>query len=431
MNEITNDDMSVTQILKIIVDGSTNPTNLNETASQTNTIEQLDSTEQTELTELTNAHKQPDSIDTHSQQSCLIQSESSDLTNTDKHTYHIQSEPNLYKPKNIKFSHSTNKFSKNNNEVLLTNDNIMNVSQSNISNIVTLGYLSTSKKIIRKLCLAGGGYFGIAQIPVLEKLFTDYQNNLELKEICCVSVGSLIGGLIAVGYTPSELSTIFMELDFNALIKDNMFPYLKLYEKFGMYEAIKLENTIENLIREKTNIKFCTFSQIPINLVIIATNLNYQTYRKFSKDTSPNLAISKAIRMSISYPPIITPVLYDGDYYGDGGESSNYPITLYSDSELNDAIGITFASFNENIDGTLNQRTNISDVYDYVRSVCHTMNRSTYISQLKEKHIQRSIIIKIDKPIHSMNLDITLSEKKIIYECGVRAAEQIKQIIYC
>jgi predicted acylesterase/phospholipase RssA len=133
--------------------------------------------------------------------------------------------------------------------------------------------------------------------------------------------------------------------------------------------------------------------------------------------------------MSIAYPPIMTPVLYESDYYGDGGESTNYPLTLYTDAELTDAIGISFASFNENVDGTLNQRINISDVYDYVKSVCHTMNRATYISQLKPQHLARSIIIKIDKPIDCMNLDITNEEKLAIYECGVKAVGQIEQVL--
>ena len=122
-----------------------------------------------------------------------------------------------------------------------------------------------------------------------------------------------------------------------------------------MYEAIQLEQVIEQLIEQKTGIRECTFNQIDKNLTIIATNLNLQKPYYLNRHNTPDLAISRAIRMSIAYPVMITPVLYQGDLFGDGGEAISYPITIF-DQELDETIGITIASHNENKDYHLTKR---------------------------------------------------------------------------
>lgn len=286
-----------------------------------------------------------------------------------------------------------------------------------------------TKKItkIKNLSLCGGGIFGIAEVGALKEL-ENYKEYIDIKHIRGVSVGSMVAALFAVGYTPDQLTEILFEMNFNDLIKDTYFAYVKLYEKYGMYEANKLEEKIETLIRIKTNIKYCTFNQIEMELTIIATNLNYQCPRFFNKELTPQVPISKAVRMSISYPLIMTPVLFEGDLYGDGGEFINYPITTFDN--LEETIGITFAAYNENRDGTLKTRIPINDVYDYIKSIGLTMSRATYVSQITEKYLKRSIVIHINENISSMHCNLTLEQKETIYQSGIKAVrEQISSIL--
>lgn len=283
------------------------------------------------------------------------------------------------------------------------------------------------KAKIKNLGFAGGGFYGIAQVAALKEL-ESYQDYLDVTCIKGVSVGSMIAALYAIGYTADELTKILFETDFDSLIKDTYFAYYKLYEKFGMYEALKLEAEIERLIRTKTNIKLCTFDQIGIDLTIIATNLNYQCPRFFNKANSPNVPISKAVRLSIGYPLIMTPVLYEGDLYGDGGEFINYPITTFDN--LDETLGITFAAHNENANGTLATRIAIKDVYDYIISIGSTMNRATYVSQITDKYLKRSIVIHITENISSMQFNLTKEQKQLLYQCGVTAVKnQIASIL--
>ena len=282
-------------------------------------------------------------------------------------------------------------------------------------------------KKIRNLGLAGGGFYGIAHIAALKQLEL-YKNYVDIKKIRGVSVGSMIAALYSVGYNADELSTIIFNLDFDKLIRDNYFAYYKLYDKFGMYEATGLELEIENLIRKKTNIKNCTFSQIPIELTIISTNLNRQCARLLNRENTPHLPISKAVRMSIGYPLIMTPVLFEDDLYGDGGEFMNYPITTFEN--MDETLGITFAAHNENLDGTLIHRTPINNIYDYIKSIGLTLSRATYVSQITDKYLKRSIVIQITENIDSMQFNLSREQKQAIYNCGTISSKiQIPKIL--
>jgi len=280
---------------------------------------------------------------------------------------------------------------------------------------------------IKNLALGGGGIFGYAEIGALSEL-EKYDEYIEIESITGTSVGSIVAGLWAVGYSMDELIKIIFDFDFEALIKDAYVPPYNLYEYFGMYEAKKLEEKIEELIEQKTHIKNCTFSQIDKDLTVVVTNINQQKAYFCNKETFPDLPISKAIRMSAGYPIIMIPVKYNDDYWGDGGDCLNYPITRYTD--LDKTIGITFAAYNENMDGTLKNKVIISDIYEYVISLATTFSRSAYIAQITPEYFKRSIVVQITEPVSSTQFNITNEQKKKIFDCGVTSVkEQINAIL--
>jgi len=281
-------------------------------------------------------------------------------------------------------------------------------------------------KKIRNMSLSGGGNFGFAHIGALFEL-EKYADHIDIEHITAVSCGSIIAALYAVGYSAEELREIFFALDLDALICDSSW-WKRFYSKFGMYNANKFEEEIDRLIAVKTNIKNCTFCQIDTNLTIVATNLNYQKPVCFNRELTPEMVISKSIRMSIAYPFLITPVLYAGDYFSDGGEFINYPISLFDD--LEETVGIAFVAHNENSDGTLKNRTDIGSIYDYIVSVATTMSRATYVSQMTPEYMDRTILVNIPENITSTQFKLSLEQKTAIYEAGrIAVVEQIGKIL--
>lgn len=284
-------------------------------------------------------------------------------------------------------------------------------------------------KKIKNLALCGGGIYGYAELGALNAIAL-YPEYFDIQKISGTSVGSIIGTLYAVGYTAKDLRDTMFHMDMEYLVKgeksmlnEKIYSWHSLFFRLGMYHATELENTLNRLIKEKTGIDNCTFSQIGIELTIIATNLNYQRPEFFNKKTSPDLSIARAVRMSISYPSIISPICYNGDLYGDGGQFINYPIIMY-ENELEETIGITFAAHNENRDLTLKKRIPITNLYEYALACASTMNRAIYIHQITEKYLTRSIIIEIMDEISSMQLNIADYYKHYFYYNGLRSAKK-------
>lgn len=278
-------------------------------------------------------------------------------------------------------------------------------------------------KLIRNLALAGGGVYGFAHIGVLKQL-EQYPEQIKIDTIRGVSVGGMIAAMYAVGYTADELLEIMTCLEFGGLVKDSFFNVYRLYEKFGLYDAAKLQNEIERYISMKTHIKLCQFCQIKCNLTIVVTNLNRQQPVLLNRETAPNMPISLAVRMSISYPLVITPVMYEGELYGDGGECINYPITTFDDKEIDVSLGVTFARFNENRDGTLSRGCTISNLTDYILAIAYTLSRSAYVAQLQSRHLERSIVVHVDRNIDVMKIGLEPADKIYLYQCGITAANQ-------
>lgn len=92
------------------------------------------------------------------------------------------------------------------------------------------------------LALAGGGARGLAQIGIL-KVFE--RENIPIDFIAGTSMGGVLGGLYAAGYSPEELEEIAKDIDWNDLLTDTP-PRLSLFlsqreEKEGSLFQFRLD----------------------------------------------------------------------------------------------------------------------------------------------------------------------------------------------
>ncbi|MFQ5453418.1 MAG: patatin-like phospholipase family protein, partial [Candidatus Zixiibacteriota bacterium] len=68
------------------------------------------------------------------------------------------------------------------------------------------------------LALSGGGARGLSVIGIL-KAFEE--KNIHIRAVAGTSIGGIIGGLYASGYTPDQLDSIASELDFSNLFSNS------------------------------------------------------------------------------------------------------------------------------------------------------------------------------------------------------------------
>ncbi len=92
------------------------------------------------------------------------------------------------------------------------------------------------------LALSGGGARGLAQIGILKVL---ERERIPIDFIAGTSVGGILGGLYAAGYSPEELERIALDIDWNDLLSDTP-PRLSLFlsqreEKEGSLFQFRLD----------------------------------------------------------------------------------------------------------------------------------------------------------------------------------------------
>ena len=208
-----------------------------------------------------------------------------------------------------------------------------------------------SKDIKVGLVLSGGGAKGMAHVGVLKEI---ERAGVRIDYIGGTSMGAIVGGLYACGYSAAQLEQLLLELDLNDIISDNFNRTAKSFdikeddERYAMTLPIvkgkiqfplalsKGQNTyniLVQLMHDQRNIT--DFSQLPIPFYCIATDINTGEKVLLEKGFLP-----LAINASSALPTLFYPVKVDDYELIDGGIADNYPIDEMLKKDLDVIIGV-------------------------------------------------------------------------------------------
>ncbi len=209
--------------------------------------------------------------------------------------------------------------------------------------------LSENPKI--GLVLSGGGAKGLAHIGVLKVIDS---LDLRIDYIGGSSMGAVVGGLYATGYSGQQLDSIFREVDFDILLGDKVprssktFQERKNAEKYAaslplndfklqLPSSISRGQNVYNLLTKLTKDEWGIndFSKLPIPFYCIATNM--ETGKAVVLDKG-NLA--EAMSLSSILPTLFQPIEKDGILLMDGGIANNYPVEILKTKKLDYIIGV-------------------------------------------------------------------------------------------
>lgn len=191
------------------------------------------------------------------------------------------------------------------------------------------------------LVFEGGGVRGLAYIGALG-VFAERGILDRVCRVAGTSSGSIVATLLAVGYTPAEMVDVLKRTDFSSFRDSSWFfplNVLRLIRHYGWYRGKKLEQWIENLVALKTNKQNFTFADLEAaaeagiggfrSLYIAGTRLRTQRSMFFSAESTPDLPLGKAARISAGMPLLFQASRLDGDLLIDGGLYANYPLDLF------------------------------------------------------------------------------------------------------
>ena len=224
------------------------------------------------------------------------------------------------------------------------------------------GYASDTKAATQQprkkvgLVLSGGGAKGMAHIGAMQ-IIKDL--GIPVDYVVGTSMGSIIGGMYAIGYSPEKMDSIVRQQDWSFLLSDRVMrseqniterkdqekyvisvPFSKAAKAEILGGLIKGQN-LDNLFSELT-IGYhdsIDFNTLPIPYACVAEDI--VTGKEI---TFHNGVLSTAMRASMAIPGVFTPVRLNGMVLVDGGVVNNYPVNVAREMGADYIIGIDVQS---------------------------------------------------------------------------------------
>lgn len=185
-----------------------------------------------------------------------------------------------------------------------------------------------NNKSLQYTCLFGGGAIrGAAYVGTMRAM---EELGINPQTLAGSSVGSVIAGLMAVGYTADEAYDVFIQFNFE-IFRD---VQLSLGPKFALSKGELFLEWIRDLIEQKFygenykkgSHKAVTFKDIEKDLIIITTDLSSFECKEFSRYETPDFEIAAAIRISCGMPGLMRPVEYNNRILVDGDLQKSWPM---------------------------------------------------------------------------------------------------------
>ena len=225
--------------------------------------------------------------------------------------------------------------------------------------------------------LSGGGAKGMAHIGVLKVL---EKAGIPVDIITGTSMGSIIGGLYAIGYNANALDSVARAQDWSYVISDKEnLNNQSLRDRLKQYTYIfttglsigKRNMNAGGLIKGKNLAELfqqvCSgytdsldFSKdLPIPFACVATNIIDNSEVDFHSGRLP-----QAMRASMSIPGVFSPVRIGDKVLVDGGLKNNYPADIAREMGADIIIGVTVQGAPKAADQTGGTMSIISQIVD-------------------------------------------------------------------
>ena len=251
------------------------------------------------------------------------------------------------------------------------------------------------------LVLSGGGAKGAAHIGVLKYI---EEAGIPIDYIAGTSMGSIVGGLYALGYSSNEILEIINSVDWDNLISNDVDrKKISFYEKYekgtqlinipfsvdtdslelqarsfknslpkGIVSGDKLLNLFNSLSVGYSD--SISFADLPIPFICIATNM-----KNGEADVLDKGIFSNSLRASMAIPILFDPIKMSETMYVDGGLVNNFPAEQCRAMGADYIIGVSMSPGLEedmdNLSSILSQVQQLKEIitdknYDKYHQMC-------------------------------------------------------------
>ncbi len=275
------------------------------------------------------------------------------------------------------------------------------------------------------LVLSGGGAKGFAHIGVLKEL---EKSGVQIDYIGGTSMGAIIGGLHASGYSAYQIEKIIQETDFMEVMRDKILRREKpLFSKehdgkyvislpikkgkiglpLGLSKGQNVLNFLTELLAPVDGVQ--DFSKLPIPFYCVATNIETGEEVILEKGSLP-----LALRASAAFPSLLNPVEIDGKLLVDGGVVNNFPVDLMKKKKVDLIIGVS-------VQGQLLKREELSSIASLLMQIVNFQMYEKADDQIR----MLNFYIRPDIVEYSV---ISFDKKDKIIREGIKAAKSFKVV---
>ncbi len=207
------------------------------------------------------------------------------------------------------------------------------------------------------LALSGGGARGSAHVGVIKAL---EELGVPIDYIAGTSMGAIIGGIYAAGYSADELEQVLADMNWSSALSDKLprreqsmrkkdldsqflIPYRVGFNKggiqlpLGVIEGQHLDQVFHRILLPVQGIT--DFDQLSIPFRAVATDLVTGQEVVLSSGSLPD-----ALRASMSVPGAFAPVQLNGKILVDGGMSNNLPVNVVREMGADIVIAVDIST---------------------------------------------------------------------------------------
>ena len=136
-------------------------------------------------------------------------------------------------------------------------------------------------------------------------------------EYAGTSGGSIIAALAASGMPLDDMKKLALTNDWSKMLTAS---WLSMLTGKGYCDGSYMLDWLTQ------NTKGMKFRDLPVDLVIMSSDITNAKPFRWAKDTTPDALVALAARASASIPFVYTPVQHNGVYSVDGGVENNLPV---------------------------------------------------------------------------------------------------------
>ena len=253
------------------------------------------------------------------------------------------------------------------------------------------------------LVLMGGGARGLAHIGILDVL---QKNGLSPDVVVGTSMGAVIGGLFAAGFSPVKLKEMMEELSLDNFIERPNLPFLPK-KPYGIIDFFLLdtyrtrlqkklshdkEDKIEKYLRSTVG-EIC-IENLPVKFACNAVDLVSGKEIVFEEGK-----LYKALRATISLPVVFEPLRMDDMLLVDGGVLNNAPVETARKLGADKTVLVDIHRPLKEV-----STQEIKNTFQLIQRMVETMAADVTIEKIK----QADFVVRVDLDVDSFDFSSPL-----------------------